>query len=163
MTDNICSICYEEYEYDTNGMFKNVEFLPCCHKFHRECIRPWIRDNSVCPLCKISIHTQNPINSEDAANPEDIDNNATLLELSDVLAGIANILGYGRGRSAARLENMNEPHEPLNEPIEPLNEPVEPMSIPNDNIFINMNDPNDRIGILNINGNIIHIQLPRSD
>lgn len=50
-TENInkCSICLESIEND-------IEFLPCCHRFHTSCIQEWLKRKQICPLCKISIY-----------------------------------------------------------------------------------------------------------
>ena len=49
---DICPICYEDM-----GQI-DLEFLPCCHKFHSKCIQEWKKRNPSCPLCKISIYTR---------------------------------------------------------------------------------------------------------
>lgn len=58
MSDNICSICYEELEND-------VYTIPeCSHKFHIDCIATWWRTaHTSCPLCN-----HNGINYNDGAN-----------------------------------------------------------------------------------------------
>lgn len=43
--DEECSICL-----DKNNLEWNI--LPCEHKFHGNCIIPWIRENSTCPICR---------------------------------------------------------------------------------------------------------------
>jgi hypothetical protein len=44
-----CAICLEEIESD-------VQFLPCIHPFHGECINEWIREQPVCPICKVPVY-----------------------------------------------------------------------------------------------------------
>ena len=41
-----CSICLEDIE------LKDLEILPCNHKFHKECINMWTKKNPVCPYCR---------------------------------------------------------------------------------------------------------------
>eukprot|EP00547_Thalassionema_nitzschioides_P017661 CAMPEP_0194251594 /NCGR_PEP_ID=MMETSP0158-20130606/25710_1 /TAXON_ID=33649 /ORGANISM="Thalassionema nitzschioides, Strain L26-B" /LENGTH=346 /DNA_ID=CAMNT_0038988769 /DNA_START=169 /DNA_END=1209 /DNA_ORIENTATION=- len=45
-----CPICIEEYEAD-----EDLRQLPCHHKFHTECIVPWLERHSVCPMCKVEV------------------------------------------------------------------------------------------------------------
>lgn len=44
-----CTICLEDIE-------DNIEFLPCIHGFHYNCIKKWINQKPECPICKISIY-----------------------------------------------------------------------------------------------------------
>lgn len=39
-----CAICLD-------SMVEN-KILPCCHKFHANCINIWLRENNNCPLCR---------------------------------------------------------------------------------------------------------------
>jgi Ring finger domain len=43
-----CSICREKFVRR-----EKLKLLPeCCHKFHRNCITAWFRNNTTCPLCR---------------------------------------------------------------------------------------------------------------
>ncbi|CAD5180979.1 unnamed protein product [Musa acuminata subsp. malaccensis] len=45
-----CAICLEE--------FKRGDVLlrlPCAHRFHCDCVVPWLRSNSHCPCCRTTI------------------------------------------------------------------------------------------------------------
>lgn len=47
----VCSICTEDF---TRG--EEVRVLPCNHKFHPECVDPWLLNVSgTCPLCRIDL------------------------------------------------------------------------------------------------------------
>lgn len=50
--DWICSICLEEADARTQKTIRTV-LLPCTHRFHRACIRHWLRKGKpACPLCQ---------------------------------------------------------------------------------------------------------------
>ncbi|XP_059639227.1 E3 ubiquitin-protein ligase MBR1-like [Cornus florida] len=46
-TERKCSICQEEYEED-DKMGK----LDCGHLYHIECIKRWLKNKNICPICK---------------------------------------------------------------------------------------------------------------
>lgn len=52
--DNACSICLEEPKEGDQW-----RALLCSHKFHPECIDPWLRENPHCPLCRTPIEGGN--------------------------------------------------------------------------------------------------------
>lgn len=49
-----CAICQEDFQIGETFIP-----LPCNethpHKFHKECIMPWLRNNNTCPTCRGSI------------------------------------------------------------------------------------------------------------
>lgn len=46
-----CSICMEDYEHG-----ENLIELPCSHRFHKDCIEPWLTErHPTCPLCKLDM------------------------------------------------------------------------------------------------------------
>ncbi|KAL4889369.1 hypothetical protein BDV59DRAFT_186720 [Aspergillus ambiguus] len=59
-----CPICTDDF---VKG--QDLRVLPCNHKFHPECIDPWLVNVSgTCPLCRIDL---NPARPEGEANPDE--------------------------------------------------------------------------------------------
>lgn len=48
-----CTICLED-------ILTDIEFLPCAHSFHRDCISGWVVSKPTCPMCKIPIYVNSP-------------------------------------------------------------------------------------------------------
>ena len=47
-----CVICLEEMNVGAEDTLERFLQLNCMHKFHRDCIVPWLDKQSKCPLCK---------------------------------------------------------------------------------------------------------------
>ncbi|EMS66994.1 E3 ubiquitin-protein ligase SDIR1 [Triticum urartu] len=65
MTDDelTCSVCLEQVV--AGDLLRS---LPCLHRFHVNCIDPWLRQQGTCPICKHQgvVLTENPWNREGA-------------------------------------------------------------------------------------------------
>jgi hypothetical protein len=75
-----CSICTEDFE---RGQDQRV--LPCDHRFHPECIDPWLLNVSgTCPLCRVDLRPQRSHTSQDVdenGNPIPRENDEELGDL----------------------------------------------------------------------------------
>lgn len=61
-----CSICTEDFE-----MGQDLRVLPCNHRFHPECVDPWLLNVSgTCPLCRVDLNpTISNESTPNEANP----------------------------------------------------------------------------------------------
>jgi hypothetical protein len=42
-----CSICLNEISID-----EHIIILPCCHRYHKQCIIQWFNQRNTCPICR---------------------------------------------------------------------------------------------------------------
>ncbi|KAL8919235.1 MAG: hypothetical protein Q9208_006896 [Pyrenodesmia sp. 3 TL-2023] len=60
-----CSVCTDDF-----AKGQDVRVLPCNHKFHPECIDPWLLNVSgTCPLCRVDLRPTAP-NADGYENPD---------------------------------------------------------------------------------------------
>lgn len=50
LEDSICVICFEELEEEV------VRLENCEHKFHKKCIKTWLKEKPICPTCRTEIY-----------------------------------------------------------------------------------------------------------
>ncbi|RIA98566.1 hypothetical protein C1645_749705 [Glomus cerebriforme] len=48
-----CPVCKDEFQIDEEAVY-----LPCTHTFHYDCIKPWLKMNGTCPVCRYSLVSQ---------------------------------------------------------------------------------------------------------
>ncbi|RYO74175.1 hypothetical protein DL764_010929 [Monosporascus ibericus] len=109
-----CSICTEDF---TVG--EDVRLLPCDHKFHPQCVDPWlINVSGTCPLCRLDLRRQATTDGEAGSAPEsrdgaDIDGHLTAPVETDVAdmntahrRRISRLLDWNRLRHASVDERI---------------------------------------------------------
>ncbi|KAF1947986.1 hypothetical protein EJ02DRAFT_461500 [Clathrospora elynae] len=63
-----CSICTEDFEKG-----QDLRVLPCNHKFHPECVDPWLLNvSSTCPLCRVDLRPVTSNDSNTSQNPDEL-------------------------------------------------------------------------------------------
>jgi len=78
-----CSICTEDFE---TGQDQRV--LPCNHKFHPECVDPWLLNVSgTCPLCRIDLRPEAARGENGAEGSADADGEAPPLLAAQATEG----------------------------------------------------------------------------
>lgn len=65
-----CSVCLDECEIGTE-----VKEMPCKHKFHSDCILPWLELHSSCPVCRYQLPSDDESKIE-SEGPRNISNNS---------------------------------------------------------------------------------------
>ncbi|GAA5813109.1 hypothetical protein MFLAVUS_006578 [Mucor flavus] len=62
-TETDCAVCKDQFE-----SHEIVIELPCEHIFHDECIKPWLKLNSTCPVCRHSVLPEQESNEDNNNN-----------------------------------------------------------------------------------------------
>ncbi|CAN8232761.1 unnamed protein product [Cochlearia groenlandica] len=50
--DETCSICMEDYVYESSSEKIIIRMPNCTHLFHQDCIFEWLKRRNSCPLCR---------------------------------------------------------------------------------------------------------------
>ncbi|KAI8081887.1 uncharacterized protein B0P05DRAFT_452764, partial [Gilbertella persicaria] len=58
-----CAVCKDHFELD-----EQVIELPCQHIFHDDCIKPWLKLNGTCPVCRHSVLPEQESNQNQGDN-----------------------------------------------------------------------------------------------
>ncbi|KAK0125864.1 E3 ubiquitin-protein ligase rnf13 [Cadophora gregata] len=116
--ENQCAICISDFVAD-----EEVRVLPCNHRYHPECIDPWLLNISgTCPICRYDLRPNDPNaeNTEDISIPE------------QPYVPVSSPIGYIRAEAlrqeAARLEAFANPIDATTPAASPIS-PRERMSI----------------------------------
>mmetsp|Transcript_2738 Transcript_2738/g.4181 ORF Transcript_2738/g.4181 Transcript_2738/m.4181 type:complete len:339 (-) Transcript_2738:405-1421(-) len=48
--NNTCTVCMDDFKSGDT-----LRTLPCLHRYHKECIDPWLTRNRTCPICKTQV------------------------------------------------------------------------------------------------------------
>ncbi|CAI5449253.1 unnamed protein product [Caenorhabditis angaria] len=55
LEDNECLICF----YDMEFHHRSTKCENCSRKFHKDCVSEWLKLNSICPVCRVSLPDPN--------------------------------------------------------------------------------------------------------
>ena len=58
--DHVCLICYEPFGA------RPITALPCIHKFHAQCVFPWVKKQGTCPKCFITVGGERRLQGNDS-------------------------------------------------------------------------------------------------
>ena len=56
--DPQCVVCLEDMSSEAVLGKQCTSYLPCGHRFHTDCITPWLLDHPSCPTCRTPIDRQ---------------------------------------------------------------------------------------------------------
>ena len=49
-SDEVCAVCYDNFSAGDR-----LAVLPCAHRYHLDCVRPWLLKNNTCPACRTEV------------------------------------------------------------------------------------------------------------
>ena len=88
-----CPICLDDFE---SG--QEVMLTPCNHMFHEDCIMPWVKSNSQCPVCRYAFSEQMRERASNLNNNNNIaTNHLTTSELISIARAMQEAFLWGNG------------------------------------------------------------------
>jgi len=115
----VCCVCL-----DTLHRGDLLRRLPCKHEFHGDCVDPWLKSNTTCPLCKDDVYVALGVHDEAATDSDDTvvvvvdggsnapaEGDGEYLEVTDRLGGTdaSPLTGSGAGAGPERSMAMPAP------------------------------------------------------
>ena len=73
-----CSVCLEHFQ-----LGQQLICLPCKHKFHSQCLTPWLESHVQCPYCRSKINAQGKADTSSGQHNVSIDDLLALMETVD--------------------------------------------------------------------------------
>ncbi|KAJ8770141.1 hypothetical protein K2173_011236 [Erythroxylum novogranatense] len=93
-----CSVCLDEY-----GIGTEAKEMPCKHKFHKECILPWLELHSSCPVCRYQLSVDE--SKLDSERPRNI-NTQTLNDGGETNINHGSTFEEGDGEGEMEVEKI---------------------------------------------------------
>lgn len=76
-----CSVCLDDFDVGSEA-----REMPCKHKFHGDCILPWLELHSSCPVCRFQIEADESKISRDISNSDGGTETTITLSLSNLFS-----------------------------------------------------------------------------
>ncbi|CAG8434525.1 5338_t:CDS:2 [Diversispora eburnea] len=97
-----CPVCKDEFQIDEEAIH-----LPCTHTFHGDCIKPWLKVNGTCPVCRYSlVSTENDQNQNHNGSSGNNTSTSTGFRFTTSIPG-----SYSENQSNQQVGNLD--FEPL--------------------------------------------------
>lgn len=58
-TSGTCPVCTDDFHPS-----EHIARLPCAHLFHPDCVLPWLKRHSTCPVCRADLPTDDSAHEE---------------------------------------------------------------------------------------------------
>ncbi|ODV92014.1 hypothetical protein CANCADRAFT_55758 [Tortispora caseinolytica NRRL Y-17796] len=105
LRDTRCPICFEAF---SEG--EKLRVLPCSHKYHSECVDPWLLNRSTqCPLCRVDLSIRELAANEN--EPQDTTGNTDRNADTGTDTPAANYESYPHIRMADLIDSLIIPYE----------------------------------------------------
>ncbi|EOA38119.1 hypothetical protein CARUB_v10009589mg [Capsella rubella] len=96
-----CSVCLDDFEIGTEA-----KLMPCKHKFHVDCLLPWLELHSSCPVCRYQLPADEP--KTDSAAVTTSDNNGGSSSSAAISHGTGNSDGNDREEEEEEEDESEE-------------------------------------------------------